>query len=58
MARRRIDKSDYHEQISTQDKVLLDEFFSLVANIAVRLTKTDVRAKNGDNLVKQEANER
>ena len=39
------------------DQALLDEFFSIIASVAVRLTKTDVRAKNADNPIKREVNE-
>jgi hypothetical protein len=55
MARRRIDKSEYHEEISPQDEVLLNEFFSLVARIAIRLTSKDTNDNNVIAPSKQEA---
>lgn len=39
---------------SSLDQALLNEFFSIIASVAVRLTKTDVRAKNADDSTKQE----
>ena len=43
---------------SSLDQALQDEFFSIIASIATRLTKDDTRAKNCDNSTKQEAGEK
>jgi hypothetical protein len=45
------------EASSSLDQALLDEFLSIVASIAVRLTKVDTRDKNGDDSIKREVNE-
>jgi len=42
------------EATSTLNEALLDEFFANVARITIRLTKSDARDKNTDNLTKQE----
>ena len=45
------------EAPSSLDQVLLDEFFSTIASVAIRLTKTDIRAINGANPAEQEVND-
>ena len=45
------------EAPSSLDQALLDEFLSIIASIALRLTKVDTRDKNGDDSNKQEVNE-
>ena len=45
------------EAPSSLDQALLDEFLSIIASIAVRLTKVDTRDKNGDDSIKREVNE-
>lgn len=42
------------EAPSSFDQALLDEFFSIIAIIAVRLTKDDTRDINGDDSIKRE----
>jgi hypothetical protein len=37
------------------DQALLDEFFSTIAGVVIRLTKTGVRDKNANNPTKREA---
>ena len=49
--------SEKCEASSSLDQALLDEFLSIVASIAVRLTKVDTRDKNGDDSIKREVNE-
>jgi hypothetical protein len=46
------------EATSTLDQALLDEFFSIIASITVRLTKDNDYGKNGDDSIKQEVNKR
>jgi len=46
------------EAPSSLDQALLDEFFSIIASVAIRLTKTEFRGKNADNPIEQEVNER
>jgi len=46
MAKGPTNKPEYHEEISPWDEVLLDEFFSLVARIAIRLTSKDTKNNN------------
>ncbi len=41
---------------TSADEVLLDEFFSMVASIAVRLTKDDTRHDNVDDPAGREVN--
>ena len=48
------DNKPEKNEATSLDDALLEEFFSIVASIAVRLTKTDVRAKNADDPTKQE----
>ena len=54
----KFDKTDHKlkkgEAPSSLDQALLDEFFSIIASVAVRLTKTDIRDKNADNPTKRE----
>jgi hypothetical protein len=46
MAKGSTNKSEHHEEISIRDEVLLDEFFSLIARIAIRLTSKDTKNNN------------
>ena len=46
------------EAPSSLDQALLDEFLSIIASIAVRLTKDDTRANNCEDSNKQEASEK
>jgi len=42
------------EASSSLDQALLDDFFSIIASIAVRLTKDNVRDNNGDDSTNSE----
>lgn len=50
MAKGTTDKSEYHEEISPRDEMILDEFFSLIARIVIRLTSKDIKNNNDINL--------
>jgi hypothetical protein len=58
----KLEKTGYElekgEAPTSLDEALLDEFFSIVASVAVRLTKDDIRANNCDESTKQEADEK
>jgi len=47
-------EQDRAEAPASADEALLDEFFSLVASIAVRLTRDDTQRNNGDDSVGRE----
>lgn len=51
------DSNPEKDEAMSLDNALLDEFFSIVASVAIRLTKTDVRAKNADTPIEQEVND-
>lgn len=57
MAKGTTNKSEHYEEISPRDEVLLDEFFSLVAKIAIRLTSKDTKNNNDITPSSQEVRE-
>jgi hypothetical protein len=51
-------KPEHIEEISTRDEVLLNEFFSLIARITIRLTTKADRINNDGDPLSQEVNTR
>jgi hypothetical protein len=46
MAKKTDSKFDHFEEVSTLDEALLDEFFSLIARITLRLTAKGTKINN------------
>ena len=46
MAKGTTNKSEHPDKISPHDEMILDEFFSLIARIAIRLTSKDIKNNN------------
>lgn len=46
MAKKTDNKLDHFEEVSPLDEALLDEFFSLIARIMLRLTAEDTKINN------------
>lgn len=57
MAKGITNKPEHHEEISPHDEVILDEFFSLIARIAIRLTSKDIKTNNNIAPSSQEVHE-
>jgi hypothetical protein len=57
MAKGPTNKSRHHEEFSPWDEVLLDEFFSIIARITMRLTSKDTKNNNDITPSSQEVRE-